>query len=415
MSKFLIGAATAPHQVEGNNIHSDYWVQEHLTCSPFMEPSGITCDHYNRYEEDIKLLAEAGLNAYRFGIEWARIQPERDKWDESEIEHYRKVLLCCKKYGVEPIVTLHHFTSPKWVISLGGWESEEVIEHFAKYSKKVVEELGELMTYVCTINEANMGLQLAAIAKDIMKMIMSGVQVGINFNANMEERKKYAEAEKQAFGCDKANVFVSERTEKGDEIVIRAHMAAKAAIKSVRPELKVGITLSLHDFQAVDGGEENVAKEWDMEFAHYLPFIQDDDFLGVQNYTRKIIGKEGNIKPSKEARLTQMGYEDYPQGIGNVLRKVAKDFKNEILVTENGIATEDDGRRIEFIKEAVDGVLKAKAAGIPVNGYIHWTLMDNYEWQKGFGPKFGLIEIDRKTMDRKPKASLKYLGSIKVK
>lgn len=417
MDKFLIGAATAPHQVEGNNIYSDYWVQENLPHTPYAEPSGIACDHYNLYEEDIKMLADAGLNAYRFGIEWARIQPTKDSWDEKEIEHYRKVLLCCRKYGVEPIVTLHHFSSPKWLISLGGWESKEVIALFANYCKKIVEQLGDLMGYVCTINETNMGLQLADMVKELMAKMTAGVQVGVNMSGGANERIAYAKACGEAFGCppDKVNVFLASRTEKGDNIIIKAHIAARQAIKEINPNLKVGLTLSLHDFQPIEGGEKYAAEKWDMEFTHYLPYIKDDDFLGVQNYTRKIVGNKGALLPDKDTPLTQAGYEDYPQALGNVIKKIAKDFYGEILVTENGIATDDDNRRIGFIKEAVNGVLKAKAEGVPIVGYIHWTLMDNYEWQKAYSQHFGLIAVDRKTMKRTPKNSLKFLGSIEVK
>ena len=162
---FFVGAATAAHQVEGNNIHSDYWAQEQLPHTSFAEPSGIACDHYNRYEEDIRLVADAGLNAYRFSIEWARIEPEEGKFDPAEIEHYRKVIACCKAHGVEPVVTLLHFTSPKWLIAKGGWEAESTVEYFKRYVSYVMEQLGSELHYVCTINEANMGLQLAAISK----------------------------------------------------------------------------------------------------------------------------------------------------------------------------------------------------------------------------------------------------------
>ncbi|MBO6040020.1 MAG: glycoside hydrolase family 1 protein, partial [Oscillospiraceae bacterium] len=160
---FFIGAATAAHQVEGNNIHSDYWAQELLPHTSFVEPSGVACDHYNRYEEDIRLLADAGLNAYRFSVEWARIEPEEGQFDENEIEHYRKVVACCRANGVEPIVTLLHFTSPVWLIRKGGWEAESTVEYFRRYAAYVTEKLGSEIHFICTINEANMGLQLAAI------------------------------------------------------------------------------------------------------------------------------------------------------------------------------------------------------------------------------------------------------------
>ena len=176
---FLIGAATAAHQVEGNNIHSDYWAQEHMQFTSFAEPSGEACGHYNRYEEDIRLMAEAGLNAYRFSIEWARIEPQPGAFDDAEIEHYRNVLLCCREKGIEPIVTMHHFSSPKWLIEQGGWESEATIGKFANYCRYVTEQLGDLMHYVCTINEANMGLQIAAIAKRYAQNA-GNLQIGLN-------------------------------------------------------------------------------------------------------------------------------------------------------------------------------------------------------------------------------------------
>ena len=129
---FFLGAATAAHQVEGNNIHSDYWAQEHMVHTDFLEPSGDAVDHYNRYAEDIRLMAAAGLNAYRFSIEWARIEPEEGKFDDAQIEHYRSVIRTCKENGIEPIVTLLHFTSPKWLIAKGGWESDDTPARFAR-------------------------------------------------------------------------------------------------------------------------------------------------------------------------------------------------------------------------------------------------------------------------------------------
>jgi beta-glucosidase len=268
------------------------------------------------------------------------------------------------------------------------------------------------MSYVCTINEANMGLQLAAMIRDLMKKMGSGMQVGVRMSANRETRAKFNQAASDVFGCppDKINTFLSSRTPEGDAIVFRAHESARDAMKSICPHLKVGVTLSLHDFQAIDGGEENLKNEWDMEFTHYMPYIKNDDFLGVQCYTRKIISKDGVQLPEKGAPLTQMNYEDYPQSIGNVIKTVAKDYKGQIIVTENGIATDNDERRKQFIDEAIASVMSAKAEGINVIGYMYWSLMDNLEWQKGYGPKFGLIAINRKTMERTPKGSLKHLG-----
>lgn len=424
---FMLGTATAAHQVEGNNIHSDYWTQEQLPHSMFNEPSLDAVDHYNRYAEDIRLLAEAGLNAYRFSIEWARIQPEPDAWDEKEVEHYRAVLKCCHENGVKPIVTMHHFSSPKWLISQGGWENPEMVEKFTAYCKRLVGELGDQMEYVCTINEANMRLQLAALMQDMMKRMQahsdqegtggkkseSDVQVGINMNQENMMLSMMETA--QAFGIQdprKVHTFVSQCTPEGDLLVMRAHEAARDAMKEACPHLKIGLTLSLHDMQPYPGGETFAGKEWDDEFLHYLPFIKNDDFLGVQCYTRKRFDKDGVTQPAPDVRRTQMGYEDYPPAIANVVRKVAEDFKGDLIVTENGIATEDDARRCEFVKEAAEGIQACIEDGIPVKGYMYWSLLDNFEWQKGYGMTFGLIAVDRSTQTRTAKESLSVLGSL---
>ena len=421
---FLIGAATAAHQVEGNNVHSDYWLQEQMPHSSFTEPSGLACDHYNRYEEDVRLLAEAGLNAYRFSVEWARIEPEEGRFDETEIEHYRSVIRCCKAHGVEPIVTLMHFTSPAWLIRKGGWEAESTIDYFRRYAAYVAEQLGNELHYICTINEANMGLQLAAISKRFMMMAeqakkaaASGaknaegtVQVGMNFEKMMENMKFAAMENAQAFGTPQPQIFVSARTPQGDLLVMRAHQAAKAAIKAICPQIQVGLTLSLHDLQALPGGESFAEAAWEEEFRHYLPYIEGDDFLGVQNYTRTQYGPQGQLPAPEGAELTQMQYEFYPEALEHVIRRVREDFKGDLIVTENGIAVSDDTRRVEFIRRAITGVQNCVADGIPVKGYFYWSLMDNFEWQKGFSMTFGLIAVDRTTMERTPKESLKVLG-----
>lgn len=419
-NEFMIGAATAAHQVEGNNVHSDFWVMEHIRHSDFVEPSGDACDHYNRYEEDIKLLAGAGGNAYRFSIEWARIEPKEGFYDENEIEHYRKVLRCCEKYGITPIVTLQHFSTPAWVISKGGWCREYVVSAFAKYAKKIAQELGGMIPYICTINEANMGYQLHKITQDMMKAGKreeGGVQVGTNTDLDMKKIILGMFEQGWAFKCNPfgVNTFLKPRSEKQEKIVMRAHQAAKKEIRSAAPNTNVGLTLSLFDYQSVDGGEEQAEKLWYEDFGFYLPYIKEDDFLGVQNYSRKLVDANGSREPAAGAPVTQMGYEDYPRSIGNVVRKVAKEFPGELIVTENGIGTDNDARRCEFIKEAYSGVMAAKEDGVPVKGYLYWSLLDNFEWQAGYSKTFGLIAVDRKTQTRHPKQSLKVLGALRGK
>ncbi|MCH5269640.1 MAG: family 1 glycosylhydrolase [Lachnospiraceae bacterium] len=413
-SKFLIGAATAAHQVEGNNIHSDNWVMENLEHSTFVERSGDAVDHYNKYEEDIKMLATAGCNAYRFSIEWARIEPKEGFYDEKELEHYRAVLDCCEENHITPIVTLHHFSSPAWLIGKGGWGVSYVEDAFARYVEYVVSKINRKIPYICTINEANMGFQLQKVIEDMMKSMQKEGNVQVGVNMDMSAIMIGLEEQAAAFGCDKKhiNTFLAARSQEQEKFVMRAHQKAYQAIKNIYPDTKVGLTLSLFDYQPVEGGEVEAERLWEEDFGFYLPFIKDDDFLGVQNYSRKIVAASGAKEPADGAPLTQMGYEDYPASIGHVLRKVASEFQGELMVTENGIATSDDKRRCEFIKEAYEGVQSCVRDGLPVIGYCHWSLLDNFEWQAGFGKTFGLIAVDRTTQERTPKESLKVLGSL---
>ena len=425
---FFVGAATAPHQVEGSNTNSDCWAAEQMRYTNYTEPSLDACDHYHKYAQDIRLLAEAGLNAYRFGIEWARIEPEEGRFDAAELEHYRAVIRCCQQNGVEPIVTLHHFSSPKWLIAKGGWEAETTPADFARYVRYVMEALGGELRYVCTINEANMGVQVAAIAERYKKQMMAqmqkaggeqaeaGVQMGMNLQKMLENQKAAAAENAEVFGTAQPQFFTSPRTPRGDELVMEAHKAARAVIRELCPQVKVGLTLSLHDIQALPGGEAEAQKVWDEEFTHYLPAIAGDDFLGVQNYTRARYDASGSMTAPEGAETTQMGYEFYPEALEHVIRKVAAGFHGELLVTENGIATADDTRRVAFIEQALAGVQRCVADGLPVKGYCYWSLMDNFEWQKGFAMQFGLIAVDRAHgQARTPKPSLAYLGSYAAK
>ena len=232
----------------------------------------------------------------------------------------------------------------------------------------------------------------------------------MNFEKMMENMKYAAMENAQVFGTPDPKIFVSARTTEGDALVFRAHQAAKEAIKAINPEIKVGITLSLHDLQALPGGEKYAEDAWNEEFRHYLPYVQGDDFLGVQNYTRTQYGPQGQLPCPEGAELTQMDYEFYPEALEHVIRKVHEDFKGNLIVTENGIATSDDSRRVEFIRRALHGVEKCISDGIPVMGYCHWSLMDNFEWQKGYSMTFGLIAVDRNSMKRIPKQSLYTLG-----
>ncbi|MEV5027035.1 glycoside hydrolase family 1 protein [Paenibacillus sp. LPE1-1-1.1] len=409
---FYWGASTAAHQVEGNNTHSDFWLMENLEGSIFKERSGSAVDHYRLFKEDIALLSSFGLNSYRFSIEWARIEPEEGRFDPAAIEHYRDVLLACQSSNVMPIVTLHHFTTPQWLIRAGGWESAETPARFARYCAHVMKELGEWIPFVCTINEANISI---GITKIIKRHQAGGgqAQVGINTD-NMSQMQKYFMALGQAFGVHPQEVhsFLGARTEKGLEVIFKSHTEARSAIRQVSPNTRIGLSLSLYDIQSIPGGEELAAEAYHEEFLQFLPYLEDDDFFGLQNYTRMVYGPDGLLPVPADAEKTQMGNEYYPEALGGVVRFVSKYLKQPIMITENGIGTDNDERRIAFIDQALKGVQACISDGIRVIGYMHWSLLDNFEWQLGYSKTFGLIEVDRSTQERKPKPSAYHLGSI---
>jgi beta-glucosidase len=293
---FLWGASTAAHQVEGNNTNSDSWLMENLEGTRYKEPSGIAVDHYHRYKEDIECLALLGLNSYRFSIEWARIEPEEGHFDEAAMDHYRDVLRTCNKLNVTPVVTLHHFTSPQWLIRAGGWESADTPTRFARYCAHVMSELGDQIPYVCTINEANTPIGIAKVIKQFQEGGSAAAQVGMNTDYQAHMEKYYAELSK-AFGVPPLEVhtFLSPRTDKGLHIIFQSHVEARAAIRRVSPETKIGLSMSVFDFQSVPGGEERAAHELHEEFLQFLPYMEDDDFLALQNYTREIYGPNGPL------------------------------------------------------------------------------------------------------------------------
>lgn len=408
---FLWGAATAAHQVEGHNVHSDFWLMENLEGSIFQERSGEAVDHYRLYREDIALMAELGLNTYRFSIEWAKVEPEEGRYDQDAIDHYRDVLAACRENNITPIVTLHHFTSPQWLIRAGGWEAAETPARFARYCEKIMQELGEHIPYVCTINEANISIGISRIMK--RHQAQGNAQVGINADS-MAAMQKYYTALAKAFGLPPQEVhsFLGPRSEQGLKVIFDAHMEARSAIRRVSPHTKIGITLSLYDIQSIPGGEDHAAQAMQEEFLQFLPYLKEDDFFGLQNYTRYIYGPDGYIPPAEDAEKTQMGNEYYPEGLENVIRYVAKHLDIPIIVTENGIATDRDERRVAFINTALEGVHACISEGIPVLGYMHWSLLDNFEWQLGYSKTFGLIAVDRTTQTRQPKPSAYHYGRI---
>jgi beta-glucosidase len=397
---FLWGTATAAHQVEGNNINSDLWLLEHLPNSFFVEPSGDAIDHYHRYEQDIALLAELGFNSYRFSVEWARVEPEQGFFSSAILDHYKRMAESCHAHGLKPVVTMHHFTSPRWLVSQGGWLDPDTPAKFARYCARVTQHFGDSIEAVCTINEVNI--------PTMVRLMWLSNRVEDASQAALAQRMS------QAFGVtpDRLGPFFFAASEQGRDVILAAHAQATAAIKAERGDLPVGLTIAMQDMQAVEGGEttrDRVRQELQDVF---LDAAREDDFVGVQTYSRERFGPEGRLPPEEGVELTQMGYEFWPEALEATIRYAIARTKRPVVVTENGIGTGDDAQRIEYYRRALQGVANCLQDGLDVRGYFAWSAFDNFEWMMGYAKTFGLIAVDRETQARTVKPSARWLGEI---
>jgi beta-glucosidase len=375
---FLWGTATAAHQVEGGNVNSDWWAFEHAPGTPCVESSGDACDSWHRWPDDLSMLAGWGYNAYRFSIEWARIEPEQDEWSRATLDHYRRHLDHCHELGLEPVVTFNHFTLPRWLGQTGGWERDDAPERFARFCEQSMAHLGDLIGRACTINEPNI-------------VAMMGYRGGVFPPGVRDAGRRRA-----------VNIALC-----------RAHRLGVEALRAGPGNFPVGLTLSMTDHQAEPGGEERLERIRGSMEDVFLEATDGDDFVGVQCYTRMRVGPGGPIAPDPGAVVTQMGYEYWPQAVEATVRRAWEVTGGiPVVVTENGISTTDDDERIRFVEEALEGVRRCLADGIDVRGYFYWSLLDNFEWTLGYGPKFGLVAVDRATFDRHPKPSAVWLGAV---
>jgi len=393
---FLWGAATAAHQVEGNNVNSESWLLEHLPGTIYAEPSGDACDHYHRYPEDIALLAKLGFNAYRFSIEWARIEPEEGEFSLAALDHYRRMLATCHEHGIHPVVTFHHFTSPRWLIRAGGWLDARTPDRFARYCERATRHLGDLIGAACTFNEPNLPMILS-------KILPFSPQEG-----------PFWSAAAQAFGVapDRLGLFQFVTQPQMREIIFAAHRRAYDILHAGPGNFPVGLTLALIDVQTGPGGETEAAV-FRRDLAEvYLEQLRGDDFVGVQTYARMVVGAAGIIPPGDDVEKNQMGEEFYPEAIGGTIRHAAAVARIPVIVTENGLASTDDARRAVYFQRALRSVAAAIEDGIDVRGYFAWSALDNFEWVSGYVPKFGIIAVDRATQARTPKPSAHWLGAV---
>lgn len=396
--KFLWGCATAGHQVEGNNTSSDLWLIEHLPGSIFKEPSGDACDHYHLYPQDIIMLADLGFNSYRFSLEWARIEPEEGFFSNAELEHYRRMLATCREHHLTTLLTYSHFSTPRWFAYKGGWQNPGAPDLYARFCEKATRHLGDLVGYASTFNEPDIPQLLNWINLPRMSSIADGFRTSL------------AKVRQQVNAPEFASFFLGDGKRIRDGL-LASHQKGKAAMKSVRSDMPVGFNLAMSDDQAGPGDNRLAEKRADI-YGPWLEVAKQNDYLGVQTYSRSVVGKDKDLPVPQGAETTQVGWEFYPECVEHVVRYASKATGVPIMVTENGVATTDDSRRVEYVQRALAGLKHAIDDGVDVRGYVLWSLLDNFEWMSGFEPKFGIVAVDRATQRRTIKPSAAMLGNI---
>lgn len=396
---FYFGAATSSHQVEGNCINdwnrweiensrrlaAEYAAKVSESSSNFFYEganhenyiSGVAVDHYNRYEEDLALAETIGLNAYRFSIEWSRIEPEEGKWDQKEIEHYAKLITTLKQRNIEPFVTIWHWTLPIWLSDAGGVMHPQFKFLFARYASKLAESFGSDIKFYITINEPEI------------------------YSLNSYMLGKWPPQKKGIISYYRAM-----------KVLINSHRAAYHEIKKNSPSASIGPACNMTYFEP-GGGIINYAAAGLAQYLWNRYFIEKIkphlDFIGLNFYFHNRI--RYGLNRNLNERISDMGWELYPSGIRYILEKL-KVNNLPVYVTENGLADEADIQRPWLIEETLKEIYSAMQDGSDVRGYFHWSLLDNFEWDKGFWPKFGLISVDRKTLKRTLRSSAETYRNI---
>ena len=382
---FLWGSATSGYQVEGGLVTDwSLWEKSKKRVAKLKKqgknPDDYVCgeavDHYHRYKEDIDLAVSMGHNSMRIGLEWARIQPESDTWNVDAINHYRDELAYMKERGMTTIVTLNHWTLPVWVAEKGGWENSETIQAFHTYVEVVIKEIGADIDYWLTFNEPTA------------------------YAVNGWIRAKWLPGKR-------FNFFKWYRVLSN---IVRAHRNAYSQIHGYFKNSKIGIAMNLVDFEPahkynpVEILIAKIARRYNK--GEFLNKVADKlDYLGVNYYFHYRIVWYPPFWRNKNKQVTDVGWEVYPEGLYEVLKTNYEKTFLPIMVTEDGLADTQDKLRADYIRRSLTAVQRATDAGVKVIGYMHWSLLDNFEWEKGYGPKFGLIEVDRKTMERKLRPS----------
>lgn len=400
---FLWGSATSAHQVEGDNVHSDWWVYEqHPGHVQRGEKSGRACDHYHRFAEDFDLCRSMGHGAHRFSLEWARIEPREGRFDEGAIAHYHAVLDALEVRGITPFVTVHHFTTPAWFADRGGFAREANLPWFERYCDLVARRFGARVRFWCTINEPAI-------------FAMMGYLFGY-------------------FTPGHKSVWEFRRVMNN---ILAAHVICYHALKRAAPESQVGLVKNLPFYTPHNPAQPldrwaAAQHDWlynaffleGIRTGRRLPPIGDGrvlaglkgstDFWGLNYYNQSRCRWNWPIRTENAGeghRMTQTAWAPYPPGLKANLLRLSR-FRLPIYVTENGLATDDDEWRCAYLIEHLRQIGEAIAGGADVRGYFYWSLLDNFEWEDGWFPKFGLVAVDPGTLERTPKPSSRLYAGI---
>jgi beta-glucosidase len=373
---FFWGAATAAHQIEGHNVASDWWAAEQAGRMPFQ--SGAACDSWTRWPEDIALLRAVGLNSYRLSLEWARLEPTPGQFDPVAIATYRAQLEALRAAGIEPLVTLHHFTNPQWLAERGGWRNPAVVDHLTAYADRAAREFGDLVRWWITLNEPSI--------------------LGY---------KTYLEGTWPPHHRGDVRGYLRLMRHAG-----RAHPRMRQALRAQRPDAQVGLAFALWPMQPL--------RAWspiDQLMAHLGDYYWQArvlhrtaatlDWIGVNFYSRTLVGWPWPAATAgAPGPRTDFGWEIYPVGLYETLRRVGR-LGRPVIVTENGISNRADDLRAAYIVDHVRAMYRAIRAGVDLRGYQYWTLLDNFEWADGFEQAFGLA-----TQARELRPSAQLYGAI---
>ena len=408
---FFWGAGTSSHQVEGNNTNNDWWQwEQHL---PLKIRSGQAADEWNRSEEDFLIAQTLGFTAYRFSLEWSRIEPAPGQFDDSALAHYRQMILSLKSKGIEPIVTLNHFTIPIWFLNQGGWFSDKSPELFARFTQKTTEVLGSDVHYWITLNEpavytykSYMIGQWPPAEKSTKKAFKVIQNLGkAHVLAYMKIKEVYAQK-----GWKAPMVGIAQ------QVLIFAPCSPSSLWDRISARLRDQVINHLF-VQALIQGKARVLGF----FSIRLPKAKTLDFIGLNYYTKEYVHSRGFLFSDilggecalehPGVKKNNLGWEIYPQGLYRFIKDFSK-YKLPILISENGICTNDDTERSDFIIEHLKFVARAMKEGANVIGYLYWSLLDNYEWADGFAPRFGLIEVNYATQERKVRDSARKFAEI---